>query len=47
MSFNSAQEQFWAKTYAEDYIRKNSEFDRKSGAEAWKKMLQESIRATK
>lgn len=40
MSFNSEQERFWAKTYADDYIRKNSEFDHKLGAEAWKKMLQ-------
>jgi pseudaminic acid biosynthesis-associated methylase len=42
MSFNSEQEQFWAKTYAEDYIKKNSEFDHKLGSEAWKKMLQET-----
>lgn len=42
MSFNSEQEQFWAKTYADDYIKKNSEFDHKLGAEAWKKMLQET-----
>lgn len=32
------QEQFWAKTYANDYIKKNSSFDLKKGIEAWKKM---------
>ena len=37
MSFNSEQEQFWAKTYAQDYIKKNSEFDHKLGSEAWKR----------
>ena len=40
MSFNSEQEKFWAKTYAEDYIKKNSQFNQKLGAEAWIKMLQ-------
>ena len=39
MSFKSEQEKFWAKTYAEDYIRKNCEFDNKLGAEAWGKIL--------
>jgi pseudaminic acid biosynthesis-associated methylase len=33
------QEAFWADTYAEEYIRKNSSFDRDLGAEAWRKML--------
>lgn len=42
MSFNSAQEKFWAKTYADDYIKKNSEFDHKLGSEAWKLMLQKA-----
>lgn len=42
MSFHSEQEEFWAKTYADEYIRKNSEFDHKLGSEAWKKMLQET-----
>ena len=32
------QEQFWAKTYASDYIKKNSSFDLKKGIEAWNKM---------
>jgi len=32
------QEQFWAKTYANDYIKKNSSFDLKKGIEAWNKM---------
>jgi len=40
MSFNSEQEKFWATTYAEDYIKKNSQFDHQLGAEAWTKMLQ-------
>ena len=39
MSFNSEQERFWATTYAEDYIKKNQEFDHDLGSEAWKKML--------
>ena len=39
MKFNSYQEQFWAKTYAEDYIKKNSQFDHKLGAEGWSKIL--------
>lgn len=39
MPFNNEQEQFWAKTYAEDYIRKNHEFDHDLGSEAWRKML--------
>lgn len=41
MPFNSEQEKFWAITYAEDYIKKNSRFDEKLGAEAWSKMLQQ------
>jgi pseudaminic acid biosynthesis-associated methylase len=32
------QEQFWAKTYANDYIKKNSSFDLKKSIEAWNKM---------
>jgi spore coat polysaccharide biosynthesis protein SpsF len=40
MSFNSEQEKFWATTYANDYIKKNSEFDHKLGSEAWVNMLQ-------
>ena len=39
MSFDSEQEKFWATTYAEDYIKKNSQFDHELGAEAWKEML--------
>jgi pseudaminic acid biosynthesis-associated methylase len=42
MSFNSEQEKFWATTYAHDYIKKNSEFDHKLGAEAWSKMLEKT-----
>jgi len=33
------QEKFWADKYAQDYIKKNSQFDNKLGAEAWGKML--------
>ncbi len=36
---NNEQENFWAKTYAEEYIRKNQSFDHKLGSEAWAKML--------
>jgi pseudaminic acid biosynthesis-associated methylase len=32
------QEQFWSRTYAADYIKKNSSFDLKKGIEAWNKM---------
>jgi pseudaminic acid biosynthesis-associated methylase len=42
MSFNSEQEKFWATTYADDYIEKNSEFDHKLGSEAWSNMLQKT-----
>ncbi len=42
MKFNSEQEKFWANTYADDYILKNSKFDSKLGSEAWKKMLQKT-----
>lgn len=42
MSLNSEQEKFWATTYADDYIKKNSQFDHKLGAEAWEKMLKEA-----
>ena len=42
MSFNSEQEKFWATTYADEYIKKNSEFDHKLGARAWDKMLEKT-----
>lgn len=42
MSLNSEQEEFWAKTYADEYIKKNSEFDHKLGSEGWMKMLQKT-----
>lgn len=42
MSFNSEQEKFWATTYADDYIKKNSDFNHKLGSEAWNKMLKET-----
>jgi pseudaminic acid biosynthesis-associated methylase len=40
--YNSDQEQFWAETYAQDYIAKNSEFDRKLGVQAWQIMLRQA-----
>lgn len=33
------QQNFWANDYAQEYIRKNSEFDQELGVEAWRKML--------
>jgi pseudaminic acid biosynthesis-associated methylase len=39
MSFNSEQEQFWAKTYADEYISKNLKFDQPLGVSAWAGML--------
>jgi pseudaminic acid biosynthesis-associated methylase len=33
------QQNFWANTYAEEYIRKNKQFDKDSGVECWHKML--------
>ncbi len=35
----SEQQNFWAKSYAEDYISKNSSFDKKLGEECWGKIL--------
>ena len=34
------QQKFWAKTYADEYIKKNSQFDREKGVSAWKLMLE-------
>lgn len=39
MNARNEQEAFWSETYAEDYIRKNSEFDEALGVEAWRRML--------
>lgn len=39
MTFNSNQEQFWAETYADEYIKRNSQFDHPLGAKAWQSML--------
>jgi hypothetical protein len=33
------QEIFWSEQYAEDYIKKNAEFDAILGVQAWEKML--------
>ena len=40
--YNSEQEEFWAQTYARDYISKNSSFDLKLGVEAWQLMLRKT-----
>ena len=40
MTSKNEQEKFWAETYANDYIKKNSNFDKKLGVEGWAKMLQ-------
>lgn len=42
MSLNSEQEKFWATTYADDYIKKNSNFDNNLGSAVWKLMLKET-----
>lgn len=39
MTYKTDQEEFWAKTYATDYIKKNSEFDDLVGQKAWREML--------
>ncbi len=36
------QQKFWANTYADEYIKKNSQFDRENGIAAWKLMLQKT-----
>jgi pseudaminic acid biosynthesis-associated methylase len=33
------QQKFWTNTYADDYIQKNSQFNREKGVAAWKLML--------
>ena len=33
------QQNFWANAYAEEYIQKNSQFDREKGIAAWRLML--------
>jgi len=37
--YNSEQEEFWAQTYAQEYIAKNSSFDQQLGVAAWRTML--------
>ena len=37
------QQKFWANTYADDYIKKNSQFDRENGVAAWKLMLEKMV----
>lgn len=36
------QELFWKKEYAEDYIAKNKQFDRRKGIKAWRLMLKKT-----
>lgn len=36
------QEDFWARTYAREYIEKNSRFDQRLGVEGWRRMLAEA-----
>jgi pseudaminic acid biosynthesis-associated methylase len=38
-TFKTEQERFWAVQYAEEYMRKNSQFDEELGVEGWRKML--------
>ena len=33
------QEKFWVETYAEEYVRRNSNFDQVKGVEGWRRML--------
>jgi pseudaminic acid biosynthesis-associated methylase len=42
MTARNAQEDFWARDYALNYIRKNSEFDVNLGASAWRQMLRKT-----
>lgn len=44
MSFNNAQEKFWAQDYAQDYIARNRSFDHDLGAQAWSTMLAKAER---
>lgn len=39
MTYKTEQEDFWANTYAADYIKKNSDFDVLDGQKAWQEML--------
>jgi pseudaminic acid biosynthesis-associated methylase len=39
MTYKTEQEEFWANTYAADYIKKNSDFDGLAGQKAWHEML--------
>ena len=37
------QQKFWASTYADEYIQKNSHFDREKGVAAWRLMLKKMV----
>jgi len=43
-TYNTEQEGFWAESYAEDYIKKNSEFDFKGGGRMLEKDASSCIR---
>ena len=36
------QQNFWANDYAQEYIKKNAQFDRKLGVQGWQKMLKKT-----
>ena len=40
--YRTEQEEFWAETCAEDYIKNNSDFDKELGCKAWKTMLRKT-----
>ena len=41
--YRNEQEEFWAKTYAAEYITKNNTFDLESGKKAWELMLRKTV----
>ena len=40
--FKTEQEEFWARKYARDYIKKNESFDKELGIAAWQTMLRKA-----
>ena len=36
------QQKFWANTYADEYIKKNSQFNQEKGVASWKLMLEKA-----
>ena len=41
-AYKTEQEEFWAETYAEDYIKNNSDFDKELGCKGWETMLRKT-----